>query len=96
MARDSCRSSSRCHPRKEAPVDPAGPNVGRGRGDGRDGRNTDVRAGTRRGAGGRQNEHGQPNVAEHEAHETARQRGHEAPEADCHEEESVQALEYPA
>ena len=68
----------------------------RGGGEGRDGRDTDVRAGTCRRAGGRQNEHREPNVPEHEAHETACQRGHEAPEADCGEEESVQALEYPA
>jgi len=41
-------------------------------------------------------EHREPNVPKHEAHETARQRGDEAPEADCDEEDSVQALEYPA
>ena len=84
------------HPREQAPVDPTCPDVCRGGCEGRDGRDTDVRAGTRRGAGGRQNEHREPNVPKHEAHETARKRGHEAPEPDCDEEESVQALEYPA
>jgi hypothetical protein len=54
------------------------------------------RPGTRRGARGGQDEHREPNVPKREAHETARQRRDEAPEADRHEEESVQALEYPA
>jgi hypothetical protein len=69
--------------------------VCRGGREGRDGRDADIRAGTCRGAGGRQNEHREPNVPKYEAHETARQGGDEAPEADCDEEDSVQALEYP-
>jgi len=83
------------HPRKQPPVDPAGPNVGdRGceRGNRRD---SDVRAGPRRRARGRCDEHREPDVPEHEAHETAHQRGREAPEPDEDEDESVQALEYP-
>ena len=64
--------------------------------EGRDGRDTDVRPRTRGRARGGEDEHRQPDVPQHEAHEAARQRGDEAPEAHSDEEESVQALEYPA
>ena len=40
-------------------------------------------------------DHGESDVPEDEAHETAYQRGREAPEPDEDEDESVQALEYP-
>jgi hypothetical protein len=60
-----------------------------------DGRDADIRPGTRCRAGGGEDEHRQPDVPEHEAHEATQQRGDEAPEADRDEEESMQALEYP-
>src|SRR2546427_5896212 len=71
------------------------PNVGDRRCERRNRRDTDVRAGPRRRARGRYDEHGESDVPEDEAHETAHQRGREAPEPDEDEDESVQALEYP-
>jgi hypothetical protein len=70
--------------------------VGDRRGEGRDGGDADVRPGTRRRVRGGEDEHREPDVSQHEAHEAAGQSGDEAPETDCDEEESVQALEYPA
>ena len=66
------------------------------RGECRNGRDTDVRPGTRGRARGGKHEDGKPDVPEHEAHEAPCQRCEEAPEADRDEEESVQALEYHA
>ena len=65
-------------------------------GKGRDSRDTDVRPGACCRARGRDDDHREPDVSQHEADEAARQRGDEAPQAHCDEEESVQALEYPA
>ena len=62
---------------------------------GRDSRDTDVRPGACRRARGRDDDHRETDVSQHEADEAARQSGDEAPEPDCDEEESVQALEYP-
>jgi hypothetical protein len=39
--------------------------------------------------------HGKPDVAEHQADETAGERREEAPQRDRYQEEGVQALEYP-
>ena len=69
--------------------------MGDRRGEGRDGGDADVRPGTRRRAGGRKDDDRKPDIPEHEAYETAQQRGDEAPEPDQDEDESVQALEYP-
>jgi hypothetical protein len=55
----------------------------------------DIRAGSRGRARGRKDDDWQPNVAEDEPDQSPRESGDEAPEADCHEEERVQTLEYP-
>ena len=61
-----------------------------------DRRNADVRPGAGRGARRCQHDHGQAEIAEHEADQAARQSRDEAPGGDRDEEERVQALEYRA
>jgi hypothetical protein len=62
----------------------------------RAGRDSDVRASTGGRASGREDDHGQPDVPENEADETAEQRSCEAPKPDNDEDQGVQPLEYPA
>jgi ribosome-binding factor A len=59
------------------------------------GRDADIRSSTCCRAGGSEDEHREPDVPEHEAHEATQQCGDEAPESDRDQEESLQALEYP-
>lgn len=64
------------------------------RGEGREGRDPDVRSGTGRGARGGEDDDGKPDVAQDEADESPREGGGEAPDRDSDEDECVQALEY--
>jgi len=64
-------------------------------GEGGDRGDADVRSSARRRARRGEDNDRKPDVAEHQADETAGERGDEAPECDRYEEEDVQPLEYP-
>jgi hypothetical protein len=83
------------HPGEEPPVDAPGPNVLDRGGQRRDSGHPDVRARARRRARSGEDQHGEPDVAEHEPDEAARERGDETPESNGYEEEGVQPVEYP-
>ena len=83
------------HPGEEPPVDAPGPNVLDRGGQRRDSGHADVRPRAGRGTRSGEDQHGEPDVAEHQPDETACERGDETPESYRYEEESVQPVEYP-
>jgi len=89
------RHGGRGHPAKEAPVDSSAPDVLDRSGKRRDRGDADIRSGPGRRARRGKHHHGKPDVAEHQADETAGERREEAPQRDRYQEEGVQALEYP-
>ena len=95
-ARDNAEHRGGSHPGDEPPVDASCADVRDTRGRGRQAGDADVRAGASGRTGRSEDDHRQADVSEHQSDEAARERGEEAPEPDCDEDESVQPLEYPA
>ena len=93
-AADRAEDGGRQHPGDEPPVDATRPDV-RDRGGGRrEPGDRDVGAARRRRARRREEQHGQPDVAQHEPHQAARQGDEEAPDADSDQRQHVHRLEY--
>ena len=84
----------RRHPEEEAPIDPAGADVGQGRDQCRDRRDPDICSGSGRWARGCQDDNRKADISQHEPDKPASEGGEKAPQAHGHEEQGVQALEY--
>jgi hypothetical protein len=84
----------RQHPADESPIDAAGADVPDRAGCRRDAGDGEIRAADGGRARAREQQDRQPDVAEHEPQEAARERDDEAPRADCCEGECVHSLEY--